>query len=200
MICFIVLHYMVMEQTIECVDCLLQLNGEKKIIIVDNASKNGSGKKLELYYSDSDDIVVILNEENLGFARGNNVGCAYAREVFHPDYYVVMNNDVLIRQKDFIGRIKSIDEQESFDVLGPDIFAVRTNDHQSPKSLQNMTIKRAEFIQKSLEHKIKGGMISSIKYFLKQIKFVDNFYEKVVRREPKIDRNHKHYNVPIQGS
>jgi len=200
MTCFIVLHYIVKEQTIECVKSIQALEGEKKIIVVDNASRNGSGKELAVFYTDSDEVAVILNQENLGFARGNNVGCAYAKETYQPDYYVVMNNDVIVRQKDFIDRIRQIDGEEAFDVLGPDIFAVRTNEHQSPKTLKNMTPDRARVMQKKLEKKLKYKIVTALKYYIRQIKFIDRFYEKRVMREPEINWNQRHYNVPIQGS
>ena len=38
------------------------------IVIVDNASPNGSGKELEEYYEHSEKVTVLLSEENLGFA------------------------------------------------------------------------------------------------------------------------------------
>ena len=50
--CFVILHYIAAEETEKCVESLLRLAGDKKIIIVDNASPNGSGKKLQEMYRD----------------------------------------------------------------------------------------------------------------------------------------------------
>ena len=39
MVCFVILHYMAFEETKSCVNSILNnVEGEKKIIIVDNAS------------------------------------------------------------------------------------------------------------------------------------------------------------------
>ena len=44
---FVILHYYAYDMTVECVNNLLRLfsNEEIKIVIVDNGSKNNSGKK-----------------------------------------------------------------------------------------------------------------------------------------------------------
>ena len=52
MVCFIILHYMVIEETLSCVENIKSIEGNKKIIIVDNNSSNGSGKQLEDLYRD----------------------------------------------------------------------------------------------------------------------------------------------------
>lgn len=50
------------------------------IVIVDNASANGTGRELQQLYQGAENIYVILNPENLGFARGNNVGFEFAKK------------------------------------------------------------------------------------------------------------------------
>lgn len=52
---------------------------EHEIVIIDNASPDGSGEALRQLYSDISNIKVIVNEGNLGYACGNNVGIARAR-------------------------------------------------------------------------------------------------------------------------
>ncbi len=51
-----------------------------KIVIVDNASPDKSGALLKEHYKNDDHVEVLLNQENLGFARGNNVGFRYAEK------------------------------------------------------------------------------------------------------------------------
>ena len=52
-IAFVVLHYSVPEVTRQCVDSIRELQGnkKKKIVIVDNASPDGSGILLEKEYA-----------------------------------------------------------------------------------------------------------------------------------------------------
>ena len=121
MVCFVVLHYMVVEETKKCIESIQRINGEKKIIIVDNASKNDSGLEIQQMYKNDNDIEVIINDQNLGFANGNNIGYQKAL-IYNPDFIVVMNNDIEITQEDFIERVNNTYNEEKFAVLGPDIY------------------------------------------------------------------------------
>ena len=134
---FVVLHYMAYEMTVECISNLLQHFGKDdiKIAVVDNASSNGSGKQLETFYKDIDKVDVLLNPQNAGFAKGNNFGYRYLKENYQPEYMIVMNNDVLIEQDDFLDKIDEIYKQTKFAVLGPDIYCPAAKKHQNPAHL-----------------------------------------------------------------
>ena len=145
---------MALEETILCVESIRgSVEGEKKIIVVDNCSPNGSIKGLEEKYQDAGDVDVLETGENLGFAKGNNFGYAYAVREYSPDFVVVMNNDMEIRQKDFIAQIYRSFEEYRFAVMGPDIYSTKKKYHQNPqtrkmparkdleKSLRSLTLK-----------------------------------------------------------
>lgn len=120
---FVILHYCTTEMTIQSVNAIKEkLSGSNyEIVIVDNASYNGSGRELLEKYRQDDQVTVLLSEENLGFAKGNNIGYAYARNQLSCDFICVMNNDVMMEQSDFAERIFREYEQSSFGVLGPHI-------------------------------------------------------------------------------
>ncbi len=132
---FVILHYLAYDMTCDCVDALLSLfpHGLIRIAVVDNASPNGSGDALRRRYKDVPCVHVLLNGANEGFARGNNIGYAWLRERFAPSYVVVMNNDVLVRQPDFLCRIDELYGRTRFAVLGPDIVNPATGSHQNPR-------------------------------------------------------------------
>ena len=69
-IAFVILHYMAVNDTIECIKSIEDNIDTKsyRIIVVDNASPNGSGLVLFEKYKDYSCVKVILNEKNLGFA------------------------------------------------------------------------------------------------------------------------------------
>ncbi|MEI3381493.1 MAG: glycosyltransferase [Dorea sp.] len=117
MIAFVILHYRAADMTRRCVEKIQALPGEKQIVIVDNASPNGSGQVLLDEYASCPEIKVILNPENSGFAKGNNLGVKWVREHKKPEFTVVLNNDVEILQEDFCKRIGEIYEKQPFDVL-----------------------------------------------------------------------------------
>ncbi len=131
---FVVLHYQAEAMTTQCVDCLLESCGQHPIsvVIVDNCSPNGSGRRLHDHYASDNRITVLSTPKNLGFAQGNNEGYALLREKHHCEYITVINNDVLIEQEDFIDRVVHIFERTRFGVLGPDIFEPHSKAHRNP--------------------------------------------------------------------
>ena len=139
---FVILHYYAYDMTVECVNNLLNLfsTNDIKIVIVDNGSKNKSGNKLFDLYSSENKVEVILNEKNLGFAQGNNIGYLYLKVNFSCDYIIIMNNDVLFEDKETLLKISDLYKSTNFAVLGPDIYNPITKIHQNPT--YNYNIKR----------------------------------------------------------
>lgn len=130
--CFVILHYRTSNDTIECIKSIQKLEGDYKIVIVDNASQNGSIERGEALFANNDEIVIIKNTKNLGFAAGNNIGYAYARTQIKADMIAVLNNDIVIKQKDFINRIFELYRNSQFHIAGPDIVSLVDGHHQSP--------------------------------------------------------------------
>ena len=135
MVSFVILHYMALEETIQCVESIRNnIDGDKKIVIVDNFSPNGTFKDLKVRYEKEPDVEVLETGSNLGFAKGNNFGYRFAVKEHDPDYVVVMNNDMEIRQRDFILQMEKSFEEYAFDVLGPDIYSTKKKYHQNPQT------------------------------------------------------------------
>lgn len=129
---FVLLHYNNIDVTIKAVEYIGGLHSNNiqiKIIIVDNASPNGTGDKLLNYYSDDSKVKVILNSENKGFARGNNVGYTYAKTNFRNEFIIIMNTDVLITDKYFLDKLIAL--QHTAEIICPDIV-VNNMIHQNP--------------------------------------------------------------------
>lgn len=131
--CFVILHYMDLESTIECIESIIRMFREitYKIIIVDNGSPNKSGEFLKQNYHLNTEIEVILIDKNLGFAKGNNIGYQYAKENYKPKYILVGNNDLKFVQKNFYELLNKCDDEKKFDVAGPDIINLKGL-HQNP--------------------------------------------------------------------
>lgn len=137
---YVILHYQSIEITKKCVDKLLMFSKNNPIIIVDNCSPNGNGKQLEKMYSKCINITVIINEENQGFAKGNNLGYQYIKRKYSLNYVVVMNNDIMIEDNDFAVIIEQFMEKNEVDVCGPDMVTLKGN-HQNPLQLKPYTSK-----------------------------------------------------------
>ena len=146
-VCFVILHYMAMEATTKCIESIGNLNGSENIniVVVDNASLNDTGFELQRKYKEYTNITVILLEKNIGFAKGNNVGFLYAKNVLCSEIIVMTNNDIIFIQKDFLNRIYTIYDRTKCHVLGPDVIKDK-HIHQSP--LRDHVYSKQEIIKK----------------------------------------------------
>ena len=79
----IIVHYQSLEDTKMCVASLQQLSNQNfNIILIDSASPNKTGVELEREFVNSDNIKVILLEENRGFAYACNKGIEASTKEF----------------------------------------------------------------------------------------------------------------------
>lgn len=123
------------------------------VVIVDNASPNSTGPELELLYRDNENIKVILQEQNVGFAKGNNIGYHYAKHEMGAECIICANNDVYFIQKDFLNRVENLCKSSPADVIGPDIRTYQ-DVHQNPLRATRLSAK--QFRRK---HLIKYGWL-----------------------------------------
>ncbi len=61
MTAFVILHYRAIDTTRSCVKSIRALAGDKHIVIVDNASPNGTGAVLAEEFAASPDVTVLLH-------------------------------------------------------------------------------------------------------------------------------------------
>ena len=140
MIGFIILQYNLDEKTIKAVDSIKKMTElPYKIIIVDNCSTNNAYLAVKNLYTNSDNIITLRTETNLGFANGNNFGVKYALENFNFEYICVLNNDIYVNSKIDDRTIEDWKEL-NFDVLGPDIFRKDISEHQNPLANVNYSL------------------------------------------------------------
>lgn len=132
---YVVLHYQNFEITKECVDNLVNISESSPIVIVDNCSPNESGKQLKSIYSHKKNVSVIFCDENIGFAKGNNIGYQFLRNNFSLSSIVVLNNDIMIKDDNFSTIIEHFMKNNNVDVCGPDIVTLKGN-HQNPLNLK----------------------------------------------------------------
>lgn len=138
-IVFVILHYLVAEVTIECIDSIRELdknNNDISIVVVDNNSPNDSYDILKNYTQLFEDVTLIKNNENLGFAKGNNIGFSYAKNTLNADFIVLINNDTTIEQKNFCEVLIKKYYENKYHVLGPDIITA-DGYHQNPGKKQS---------------------------------------------------------------
>lgn len=133
-ISFVILNYNTYEEAIVCAESILntQTYPDIQIVIVDNGSKNDSTKRLEEYQEGKERVHLVVSKENLGFAKGNNMGIRYAREHFLPDFIVAANSDIIFEQPDYCEKLIKVYEENRYDILGGDVIDVSRTQHFNP--------------------------------------------------------------------
>ncbi len=89
----IVLTYNQLEDTKVCLQSIEKYTETPyELLLVDNASTDGTVEYLRAFAEVRAHVKLVLNNENHGFAKGNNIGMAVARGA----YYVLLNNDTIV--------------------------------------------------------------------------------------------------------
>jgi GT2 family glycosyltransferase len=100
-----------------CLESLLNYNenGGIEIIVVDNASQDGTPEKVKKFSSGRDNIKLVVNNNNRGFAGGNNDGVAVAR----GEILILLNSDTVVPQGT-IGKMTGLMASHTeWSMLGP---------------------------------------------------------------------------------
>jgi GT2 family glycosyltransferase/glycosyltransferase involved in cell wall biosynthesis len=102
----VVISYNNVDLTRACLDSVLHhsVHPNLEVIVVDNASKDGSAEMLERFGHPR--VRVILNHENAGFAAANN----QALRVATGDYFVLLNNDTVVPRGWLPRMLRHLDE------------------------------------------------------------------------------------------
>ncbi len=101
-------------------DCIKSIYTETnncriEIIVVDNASTDGSPEMVKAYFPH---IKLIINKENLGFAKGCNIGMRQA----NGKYVVIVNSDVILEKECIDRMFKYMEKHSEIGILGPKIL------------------------------------------------------------------------------
>jgi len=99
-------------------DLLKSLNHVKapsfEVIVVDNASGNDDHKKIDTSYSF---VKLVVSEENLGFAGGNNLGYKHAS----GEYILLLNNDTEVEPDFMLPMIELFKSDPKIGAMSPKI-------------------------------------------------------------------------------
>lgn len=127
MIGVVVINYHSEDKTIEFVRTeLAGISEDYAVVIVDNGSTEESRNRLLEAFKGADQYVfVVPSEENLGFAKGNNLGAQVAVNQFSPDVLLFANNDIRILEPDAVVRMAyKLRSLEDAGALGPKVLGL----------------------------------------------------------------------------
>lgn len=92
----VIVSFNTKDITIQCLDSIYKsLNDSNlpfEVVIVENASSDGSLQALQEYAQKHNNINVIESKENIGFGKGNNLGVNHAKGT----YILLLNTDIIV--------------------------------------------------------------------------------------------------------
>jgi|WetSurMetagenome_2_1015567.scaffolds.fasta_scaffold287191_1 GT2 family glycosyltransferase len=129
----IILNWNGKEDTIECLKSMSHITYPNyKILIVDNGSTDNSAETIKTLFPN---VEVMENEQNLGFAEGNNVGIKKALKD-KTDYILLLNNDTVVDPGFLEPLVDTAVNNQFIGILGPVIY-----EYISPKKIQSSGVK-----------------------------------------------------------
>lgn len=157
----VVLNYKNYKETMICVNSILQ---QKKIdlyiVIVDNGSNNESVKILSENYKQNAHVKFIQCSDNLGYAKGNNIGIQYLQE--HKYNYIFIANSDLVFTSENILYDLLMKHEKGVGVLVPII------ENLNGSIEQRVAYKRKLFLLRV----IKCVLIAQIRFILRKFCYV----------------------------
>lgn len=195
---FVILHFITVEDTQACIESITtNVTGEEyDIVVVENGSPQGDITPLMQTYESESNIHFVISKENLGFPRGNNLGFQFAKKKLGSDFILLLNNDTIIEQANFLTYIRERYEQSRFDILGPRIISLADSQDQSP----------ILWIRDELPVIAKQCASIHVKYGLFKLRLLDPILALNQRLRPKKESNSDRkatevqHNVPLHGS
>lgn len=99
-----------------CIGSLLTSDLPVTPIVIDNASSDGSADYIREHFQQ---VVLIESQENLGFAKANNIGIRYALD-HNADYVFLLNQDAWLNEADAISKMLEVfDKEENVGIVNP---------------------------------------------------------------------------------
>ena len=111
----VILNWNGRHHLLACLQSLVNCRPESDlIVVVDNGSVDGSAEAVEASFPE---VVVIRNEQNLGFAQANNMGSRVAVER-GCDWVLILNNDTIV-DREALGLLMSATAAPNVGVINP---------------------------------------------------------------------------------
>ncbi|MGY4884238.1 MAG: glycosyltransferase family 2 protein [Nanobdellota archaeon] len=87
-----------------------------KLFLVDDSGKWKIGEEIKKKFKWID---VTINKENKGFSGANNVGIKKAMKEYNPDYFLLLNDDIEILEKNWLKKMIDVGEKDkNIGILG----------------------------------------------------------------------------------
>lgn len=117
LVSIIMVTYNNLNYTKECLNSIFNKTAypSYEIVIVDNNSCDNTQEYLKQIESNHKNVTIVLNKENYGFAKGNNIGYTYCK----GEYIVLLNNDTVVTAGWLTNLIKHLEKNNNLAMVGP---------------------------------------------------------------------------------
>ena len=162
--------YYLTKQTIESIiQQTYPFNYE--ILLVDNASSDGSIQALKEDFKDKQDIIhIIENTENLGFGKANNIGAAQSR----GEYILLLNSDTVVVEDCLEKCIGYIQQDQTIGALGCKVvLADGSLDHACKRGFPTRKASLYYFLKLDKKNPQKYGLYDALHLHEDEIGEVD---------------------------
>jgi len=112
----IILNWNKYSDTIQCLHSIYNMDYlHFSVLVIDNASDDGSVEKIKLEFPD---LWLIANEENVGFTGGNNQGIELALSK-GADYVWLLNNDTVVEVETLSSLVDAAEQSSDIGMASP---------------------------------------------------------------------------------
>ncbi len=118
----IIVNYKTPDLTIHAVKSVLAEPETASVIVVDNASGDGSAAKLTAEFANTPSVKIIASDKNLGFGGGNNLGAENAT----AEYIFLLNSDAFVRPGCLAALRKTLVENPNIGLVAPAVYLKET--------------------------------------------------------------------------
>ena len=132
---FITVNFNNYKYTIDYVNSIKKNRRNSVIIIVDNNSKNIDRIELNHIYSEDKEVVLVYNDENIGYFKALNVGL---ERITDRDSHVIIGNNDLVFNEDFLNKLESLELSDDILAIAPNIITL-DGVHQNPHVLKRFS-------------------------------------------------------------
>ena len=135
MVLLVIINWNGKHDLLECFSSIDKLQypiDKYRVLVVDNASKDGSQKTVSMYYPE---VCMLKNKENLGYVKAVNQGITYGLRT-GMDYIWIFNNDVVVEENSLKRLVEVGQYDKNIGVIAPVIYS-----YSNPELIDNIGYK-----------------------------------------------------------
>lgn len=170
MVSVIIINYNTYSITCNCIESILNYTKEIdfEIILVDNASHECNPNLFKLKFPD---IILVESKQNLGFAKGNNLGISHAK----GEVILLLNSDTYITENVIKKSMEKFLSLNSNTILSVQLRNIDNSIQASAQKFQSIFVQIVELLrfQKILPQSISSQLLLGAFFDHKSSRYVD---------------------------